>query len=186
MGGVGGKILSCFFGTAVNWKPLFLLIKRSIPFPLERRRLRYFMITSCMANFRAFMHSSCHPGQKVTLLKTRLKSQTRGEPVVQFFLIRENHHTLKKKNRLDCSNHKQTLKIKPNIQKAQSHNFMLHFVTDWPGPQTYWRLCEQQLPGWPSSCFIWVKLPLTSAGARFVPNKIKNPREKITAHDSCM
>lgn len=87
------------------------------------------------------MHSSCHPGQKVvlqvTLLKTRLKSQTHGEPVVQFFLIRENHRTLKKKNRLDCSNHKQTLKIKPNIQKAQSHNFMLHLVTDWPGPQTY-------------------------------------------------
>lgn len=38
--------------------------------------------------------------------------------------------------------------------------------------------------GWPLSCFIWVKMPLMSAGASFVPHNITNPGEKISSGDS--
>lgn len=62
---------------------------------------------------------------------------------MQFSLIRENHHALKKRNSIERSNHKQVLEVKPNIQKNPgpylyaTSQWAEKLVTDWPGPRTH-------------------------------------------------
>lgn len=57
-------------------------------------------------------------------------------------------------------------------------------VTEWSSHKHTERMTSSICQGWPLSGFSCIKMPLTSAGASFVPHYITKPGEKISSCDS--